>query len=83
LLFAALLAACAVAAPQGDLQYTRTRTFQEDSYLWGAWKVQHSKTYRPDEETERFAIFQRNLDFVQKFNSEPGHSHTVGMNRFW
>jgi cathepsin L len=79
LLVAAALVAIAVAAPQAE--FTRTRTFEQDSFLWGAWKVQHGKTYRPDEETERFAIFQRNLDFVQKFNSE-GHSHTVGMNRF-
>jgi len=81
LLFAALLAV-AFAATQGDLQYTRTRSFAEDTFLWNSWKIQHTKTYRPDEETERFAIFQRNLDFVQKFNAEPGHSHTVGMNRF-
>lgn len=81
LLIAALAAVAVATTQEGNVPvaYTRSRTLAEDSFLWGSWKAQHKKTYRADEEAARFAIFQANLDFVEKWNSE-GHSHTVAMN---
>ena len=38
--------------------------------------------YTTDEFFSRFAIFRQNLDFIENFNSQPGQTHTVGLNAF-
>jgi len=57
--------------------------FSQEDYQaqFEQWVEEHHKVYNDDEVLYRFRIFQQNLDFVQKFNSE-GHSYTVGMNQF-
>jgi len=44
---------------------------EEYSFLWGAWKSIHAKTYpRGEEEGRRFSIFRENYNRILKFNAE-------------
>jgi len=44
---------------------------EDYSFLWGAWKSIHAKTYLKDEEDgRRFSIFQENYNKIRKFNAE-------------
>jgi len=45
------------------------------------WVEEHRKVYDENEVLYRFRVFQKNYDFVEKFNSE-GHGFTVGLNQF-
>jgi len=57
--------------------------FSDELYesTWKYWIGQHKKQYDPAEENYRFRVFQKNMDFVAKHNSEE-HSFTVDLNRF-
>eukprot|EP00697_Spironema_sp_BW2_P005779 gnl/Spiro4/18063_TR9649_c0_g1_i1.p1 gnl/Spiro4/18063_TR9649_c0_g1~~gnl/Spiro4/18063_TR9649_c0_g1_i1.p1 ORF type:complete len:342 (-),score=94.36 gnl/Spiro4/18063_TR9649_c0_g1_i1:146-1171(-) len=59
----------------------RVYSEQEVNFLWNGWKVQHSKTYRVDEEQQRRNIFHDNLKFVEAWNAQEGR-HRVAMNHF-
>lgn len=45
------------------------------------WKASYGKTYTPLEERGRRHIWEQNLAYVNKHNSE-GHAYELGMNRF-
>jgi cathepsin L len=57
----------------------RARSHEEQVTLFNAWKVQHKKTYRADEEEHRFAVWKDNLKFVDEWNAK-GTGHVVAMN---
>jgi len=48
---------------------------------WTAWKLKYQKTYLGAEESMREAIFNENLAYINKHNSQ-GHSFQLGMNQF-
>jgi cathepsin L len=72
----ALLVACASAAVLPGL------TLDE---AWHSYKATHGKTYSVNEDKMRRAIWQKNLDYVNKHNEEAAagvHTYTLGMNQF-
>lgn len=49
---------------------------------WPEWKSFYGKKYESEiQDNVRFSIWQKNLEYVLKHNSE-GHSHTLAMNQF-
>lgn len=54
--------------------------------LWNKFKLKHGKTYLSDEhESSRLNIFRRNVDIIEKHNSEYSmgmHSFILGINQF-
>jgi cathepsin L len=56
-----------------------TRSHQEEVTLFNAWKIQHQKTYRADEEEHRFGVWKDNLKFVDEWNAKD-NGHVVAMN---
>lgn len=56
------------------------------AHLWNKYKKTHGKTYLSDEhETSRFDLFKKNLDVIEKHNSEYSmglHTYTLGVNYF-
>jgi len=65
-----------VAGVQG---YATERQYQRE---FSKFVKTYSKRYTTDEFFNRFAVFKENLDFVQNFHSQPGNTHTVGLNQF-
>jgi cathepsin L len=55
-------------------------------HLWNKFKKSHGKTYLSEEhESYRFDIFKRNVDIIEKHNSEYAmgmHKFTLGVNMF-
>jgi cathepsin L len=56
------------------------------NHLWEKFKKSHGKTYLSGEhEQERFAIFQQNIEMIEKHNNEYSmgmHTYTLGVNPF-
>ncbi|XP_004308225.1 PREDICTED: zingipain-2-like [Fragaria vesca subsp. vesca] len=47
------------------------------------WMAKHGRIYRDSKEKERrFAIFKKNVEFVEKFNSEGNATYTLSVNKF-
>ena len=70
----AALVAVAFAAPASEMQS-----------MFAEFKTTYGKTYTPAEETQRFAVFQSNVEFINKHNAdaEAGiYTFTVGINQF-
>jgi cathepsin L len=72
----ALLAFIAAAALAASVQ-----TKLDVDASWTAWKLKYQKSYLGAEESTRQAIFNENLAYITKHNSE-GHSYELGMNQF-
>jgi len=72
----ALLAVLVAAAMAANVQ-----TKLDVDASWTAWKLKYQKNYLGAEETMRQAIFNQNLAYIQKHNSQ-GHSFELGMNQF-
>lgn len=50
--------------------------------LWSEFKQKYNKNYPNDaEEQQRFNIFNKNVDFIEKHNQEQ-HSYRLGINEF-
>jgi len=58
--------------------------FTESEYqdAFTKWIQERQKVYSNDEFQTRYAIFKNNMDFVQKWNADPSHTHTVALNDF-
>lgn len=67
-----------------NLAYGLSEVF--NMHLWNKFKKSHGKTYLSDEhETFRYDIFTKNLDFIEKHNSEYSmglKTYTLGVNYF-
>ncbi|KAL6201803.1 hypothetical protein ACLB2K_025515 [Fragaria x ananassa] len=47
------------------------------------WMAKHGRIYPDSKEKERrFAIFKKNVEFVEKFNSERNTTCTLSINKF-
>jgi len=58
--------------------------FTESEYqdTFAKWIQARQKTYSNSEFQTRYAIFKNNMDFVQAWNADPTHTHTVALNDF-
>jgi len=73
----ALLAVLVPAAMAANVQ-----TKLDVDASWTAWKLKYQKNYLgAEEETMRKAIFEKNVAYINKHNSQ-GHAYTLGMNQF-
>lgn len=67
-----------------NLAYGLSEVF--NLHLWNKFKKSHGKTFLSDEhEAFRFDIFKKNLDLIEKHNSEYSmglHTYTLGVNYF-
>lgn len=70
---AVLVLLVAVAHAFTDEEYEQTFT---------QWMHLHAKSYSTDEFHTRFATFKYHMDFVQAWNADPEHTHTVELNKF-
>ncbi|XP_047173139.1 ervatamin-B-like [Vigna umbellata] len=62
-----------------------SRTLYESSVAeaFQQWKSQHGRTYADDAEKEkRFKIFEKNLEYIEKFNNAGKKSYKLGLNPF-
>jgi C1A family cysteine protease len=51
--------------------------------LWQAWKLQHAKEYEtPEHDQAKFEVFSNNYHRILSFNSEPGQTATLALNKF-
>merc|ERR1712080_428233 len=48
---------------------------------WAKYKLQHSKVYSNEEDARRMYIWKKNVNMVEKHNSEQ-HSYTMAVNKF-
>merc|ERR1711890_11128 len=48
---------------------------------WAKYKLQHSKVYSNEEDARRMYIWKKNVNMVEKHNSED-HSYTMAVNKF-
>jgi len=58
--------------------------FSEQEYkeTFVSWMQKHEKSYTSETFQQRFNIFKSNMDFVEKWNSDPTHTHTCALNKF-
>jgi len=56
-------------------------SFENLSFMWEAWKIQHSKAYSAAEEAMRFEIFCENVAKIELFNAENDLTKQ-GINKF-
>lgn len=49
---------------------------------WASWKVSHNRTYTPEQEARRFAVFVDNAVKVAYHNADASHGWTMHLNRF-
>eukprot|EP00026_Physarum_polycephalum_P011540 Phypoly_transcript_11774.p1 GENE.Phypoly_transcript_11774~~Phypoly_transcript_11774.p1 ORF type:complete len:362 (+),score=51.10 Phypoly_transcript_11774:110-1087(+) len=58
--------------------------FTESEYqgAFSKWIQERQKAYSTIEFQARYDIFKKNMDFVQKWNADPSHTHTVALNDF-
>jgi len=59
-------------------------TFTEEEYqsYFTNWVQKYQKAYAEEEFSQRYSVFKTNVDFVQKWNMDPSHTHRVGLNKF-
>jgi len=57
-------------------------SFSEQEYQAGftQWMHKNGKQYAASEFQNRFVTFKNNMDFVEKWNSDPSHTHQVALN---
>jgi len=46
------------------------------------WMHTHDKVYQVGDFETRYSIFKYNMDFVDSWNADPTHTHTVELNKF-
>lgn len=46
------------------------------------WMHTHDKVYEADEFLARYTVFKYHMDFVEEWNADPSHTHTVELNQF-
>jgi len=58
--------------------------FTESEYrdAFTQWTQARQKVYSNDDFQQRYTIFKNNMDFVQAWNADPSHTHTVALNDF-
>jgi len=50
---------------------------------WAAYKSEYEKVYKtPEEEAQRYAAWQKNLEDAKTHNAEFSNTYTIGMNQF-
>jgi len=57
-------------------------TEQEYKQAFIDWMQENGRSYTSAEFPFRYSIFKGNMDFVQTWNADPTHTHTVGLNQF-
>lgn len=58
--------------------------FTEDEYksAFLEWTHKHQRTYTTEEFQSRYDTFKYHMDFVDAWNNDPSHTHTVELNKF-
>jgi len=57
-------------------------TEQEYKAAYSNWMQIHGKAYTSEVFQIRYMIFKSNMDFVDSWNADPTHTHTVELNQF-
>ena len=54
-----------------------------DTMMWNTFKHKHRKSYKnKTQESEAFARFRANKDYIDKFNAQPGKGYKLAVNEF-
>ena len=54
-------------------------TFQDDYLIW---KQKFGHSWSPEEDTYRKIIYNKNIEIIQRHNSNSSKSYTMGVNQF-
>jgi len=61
-----------------------TAAFTEQEYkdAFATWMHSQNRIYTAEEFQTRYTIFKNNMDFVDAWNADPTHTHTVALGKF-